>query len=73
MSCFDSPTTSAVNAAHRSPGNGRTQRAFFRQLARDWLVARWSIVTADENTADEASLLGDNYPLDPAARAVRSR
>ena len=60
-----------VNAAHPfREGNGRTQRAFFRQLARDagWSL-RWSIVTADENTAaSEASLLGDNHPLEVLLR-----
>lgn len=56
-----------VNAAHPfREGNGRTQRAFFRQLARD---ARWSLrwlnASAEENAAtSEASLMGDNGPLD---------
>lgn len=56
-----------VNAAHPfREGNGRTQRAFFRQLARDagWSL-RWSKVTAEENAAaSEASLMGDNGPLE---------
>lgn len=56
-----------VNAAHPfREGNGRTQRAFFRQLARDagWNL-RWSRVTADENAAaSEASLIRDNGPLE---------
>jgi cell filamentation protein len=56
-----------VNAAHPfREGNGRTQRAFFRQLARDagWNL-RWSRVTADENAAaSEASLIQDNGPLE---------
>lgn len=60
-----------VNAAHPfREGNGRTQRAFFRQLARDagWSL-RWSTVTADENTAaSEASLQGDNGPLEALLR-----
>lgn len=56
-----------VNAAHPfREGSGRTQRAFFRQLARDagWNL-RWSTVTAEENAAaSEASLMGDNEPLE---------
>lgn len=56
-----------VNAAHPfREGNGRTQRAFFRRLARDagWGL-RWSKVTAEENAAaSEASLMGDNGPLE---------
>jgi cell filamentation protein len=56
-----------VNAAHPfREGNGRTQRAFFRQLARDagWSL-RWVNVSADENAAaSEASLMGDNGPLE---------
>ncbi len=56
-----------VNAAHPfREGNGRTQRAFFRQLARDagWSL-RWSKATAEENAAaSEASLMGDNRPLE---------
>ncbi len=61
-----------VNAAHPfREGNGRTQRAFFRQLARDagWSL-RWSKVTAEENAAaSEASLMGDGGP--PTARSTR--
>lgn len=56
-----------VNAAHPfREGNGRTQRAFFRGLARDagWNL-RWVHVSAEENTAaSEASLMGDNGPLE---------
>lgn len=56
-----------VNAAHPfREGNGRTQRAFFRQLARNagWNL-RWSTVDASENVAaSEASLMGDNGPLE---------
>ncbi|MCU0269829.1 MAG: Fic family protein [Acidimicrobiales bacterium] len=56
-----------VNAAHPfREGNGRTQRAFFRQLARDagWSL-RWAIVSAEENAAaSEVSLTGDNGPLE---------
>lgn len=56
-----------VNAAHPfREGNGRTQRAFFRQLARDagWSL-RWSKATAEKNAAaSEASLMGDNGPLE---------
>lgn len=60
-----------VNAAHPfREGNGRTQRAFFRQLARDagWSF-RWSTLTADENTAASgASLHGDNSMLESLLR-----
>ena len=52
-----------VNAAHPfREGNGRTQRAFFRQLARDagWSL-RWVNVSAEENAA---SLMGNNGPLE---------
>lgn len=56
-----------VNAAHPfRDGNGRTQRAFFRQLLRDagWSL-RWSEATAEETTlAGESSLTGDNGPLE---------
>jgi cell filamentation protein len=56
-----------VNAAHPfREGNGRTQRAFFRQLAGDagWSL-RWSKATTEENAAaSEASLMGDNGPLE---------
>jgi cell filamentation protein len=66
-----------VNAAHPfRDGNGRTQRAFFRQLAGDsgWNL-RWSTVTAEENAAaSEASLVGDNAPLEAlVARALERR
>jgi cell filamentation protein len=66
-----------VNAAHPfRDGNGRTQRAFFRQLAGDsgWNL-RWSTVTAEENAAaSEASLMGDNAPLEALlARALERR
>jgi cell filamentation protein len=66
-----------VNAAHPfRDGNGRTQRAFFRQLARDagWNL-RWVNVSADENAAaSEASLMGDNGPLEALLdRAVEQR
>ena len=64
---------SEVNAAHPfRDGNGRTQRAFFRQLLRDagWSL-RWSQVTADENTqASRASLNGDLRPLESLLRRV---
>jgi cell filamentation protein len=60
-----------VNAAHPfREGNGRTQRAFFRQLARDagWSL-RWSVFTAEQNTAaSEASLHGDNRKLEALLR-----
>ncbi len=66
-----------VNAAHPfREGNGRTQRAFFRQLARDagWSL-RWSRLTAEENAAaSEASLMGDSGPLESLLdRAVEQR
>lgn len=66
-----------VNAAHPfREGNGRTQRAFFRQLARDagWSL-RWVKVSAEENAAaSEASLMGDNGPLEALlGRAVEQR
>jgi cell filamentation protein len=60
-----------VNAAHPfRDGNGRTQRAFFRQLLCDagWSL-RWSEVTPEENAhASEASLNGDNGPLEALLR-----
>jgi cell filamentation protein len=66
-----------VNAAHPfREGNGRTQRAFFRQLARDagWSL-RWVNVSVAENgAASEASLMGDNGPLEALLdRAVEHR
>ncbi|MFE3541642.1 Fic/DOC family protein [Nocardia sp. NPDC059177] len=55
-----------VNAIHPfREGNGRTQRAFFRQLGREagWLID-WSILDADNNIrASMAALRGDNGPL----------
>ncbi|WP_322751179.1 MULTISPECIES: Fic/DOC family protein [unclassified Frankia] len=55
-----------VNAIHPfREGNGRTQRAFFRQLSRDagWPID-WSALDRDENIrASTASLRGDNGPL----------
>jgi cell filamentation protein len=60
-----------VNAAHPfRDGNGRAQRAFFRQLLCDagWSL-RWSEVTPEENAhASEASLNGDNGPLEALLR-----
>lgn len=60
-----------VNAAHPfREGNGRTQRAFFKQLAHDagWSLG-WSATTADENaSASEASLMGDQKPLERLLR-----
>lgn len=60
-----------VNAAHPfREGNGRTQRAFFRQLARDagWSL-RWATSTEQENAAaSEASLHGDNRMLEAVLR-----
>lgn len=55
-----------VNALHPfREGNGRTQRAFFGQLAREsgWRLD-WSDLDADANVAASmASLRGDNRPL----------
>lgn len=55
-----------VNAIHPfREGNGRTQRAFFRQLSRDagWPID-WSTLDAARNVdASVASLRGDNGPL----------
>jgi cell filamentation protein len=55
-----------VNAIHPfREGNGRTQRAFFHQLAREagWPID-WSGLEAERNTsASIASLRGDNSPL----------
>jgi cell filamentation protein len=55
-----------VNAIHPfREGNGRTQRAFFGQLAREagWTI-RWRDMDPDENvTASIAALRGDNAPL----------
>ena len=66
-----------LNAAHPfREGNGRAQRAFFRQLARDagWSL-RWMNVSAEENaTASEASLMGDSGALEALVdRAVGQR
>ena len=55
-----------VNAIHPfREGNGRTQRAFFHQLAREagWPID-WSGLEIERNTsASIASLRGDNGPL----------
>jgi cell filamentation protein len=55
-----------INAIHPfREGNGRTQRAFLGQLARDagWRIA-WSQLDADENNAASAAALqGDNELL----------
>ncbi|TMR15478.1 cell filamentation protein Fic [Nonomuraea turkmeniaca] len=55
-----------VNAIHPfREGNGRTQRAFFRQLGREagWFID-WSSLDPDSNAhASKASLRGDNGPL----------
>jgi cell filamentation protein len=55
-----------VNAIHPfREGNGRTQRAFFGQLAQQagWPID-WSDIDPDENTETAiASLRGDNRPL----------
>jgi cell filamentation protein len=55
-----------VNAIHPfREGNGRAQRAFFRQLSREagWTID-WSDLDPDDNvSASMASLRGDNGPL----------
>jgi len=55
-----------VNALHPfREGNGRAQRAFFRQLSRDagWPID-WAELDPDENVnASMAALRGDNAPL----------
>lgn len=55
-----------VNAIHPfREGNGRTQRAFFRQLSRTagWRLD-WSALTPTANeAASKSSLRGDNQPL----------
>jgi PHD/YefM family antitoxin component YafN of YafNO toxin-antitoxin module len=55
-----------INAIHPfREGNGRTQRAFFNQLARDanWTI-RWRSMDPEENIdASIAALRGDNGPL----------
>ena len=55
-----------VNAIHPfREGNGRTQRAFFRQLAEEagWVID-WSDLDPDENVrASILALRGDNGPL----------
>ena len=55
-----------INAAHPfREGNGRTQRAFISQLARDASYALdWSRTDAERNIAASiASMHGDNNPL----------
>jgi cell filamentation protein len=55
-----------VNAVHPfREGNGRTQRAFFHQLAREagWLID-WSGLETERNISASIALLrGDNGPL----------
>ncbi|MFD3702858.1 Fic/DOC family protein [Nocardia sp. NPDC058658] len=55
-----------VNAIHPfREGNGRAQRAFFHQLAREagWVID-WSGLDPEENTqASMSSLRGDNEPM----------
>jgi cell filamentation protein len=55
-----------VNAIHPfREGNGRTQRAFFRQLTEEagWLID-WSDLDQDENVrASVLALRGENGPL----------
>jgi cell filamentation protein len=76
-----------LNALHPSrEGNGRTQRAFCAQLAREaGHHLRWAAMDPSENVeASRASLAGDNRPLrgmlerlvdrpDPTATAPQPR
>lgn len=76
-----------LNALHPfREGNGRTQRAFCAQLARDaGHELRWAVMDPGENVeASHVSLAGDNRPLhvmlerlvdhpDPATTAPRPR
>jgi cell filamentation protein len=55
-----------VNAIHPfREGNGRTQRAFFGQLARDaGFVLDWQHLDADRNVAASAAIMGgDSAPM----------
>lgn len=55
-----------VNAVHPFPeGNGRTQRAFFEQLAGDaGFILDWQRLDADRNVAaSAASMVGDSAPM----------
>ncbi|MEV5752928.1 Fic family protein [Actinoallomurus sp. NPDC052308] len=55
-----------VNAIHPfREGNGRTQRVFFGQLARDaGFQVNWQELSANRNTeASIASMLGDPKPM----------
>ncbi|GGQ12402.1 hypothetical protein GCM10010140_48340 [Streptosporangium pseudovulgare] len=65
-----------VNAIHPfREGNGRTQRAFFRQLSREagWSVD-WSGLDPEANTrASMTSLRGDNSPLRDLLDALVAR
>ncbi|MFI7632938.1 Fic/DOC family protein [Nonomuraea sp. NPDC049400] len=65
-----------VNAIHPfREGNGRTQRAFFRQLSREagWPID-WSDLEPDGNArASKASLRGDNEPLRVLLDSLLSR
>jgi cell filamentation protein len=55
-----------VNAIHPfREGNGRTQRAFFRQLGLEagWLIDWSGLGPEANNSASMLSLRGDNGPL----------
>jgi cell filamentation protein, protein adenylyltransferase len=55
-----------INAIHPfREGNGRTQRAFFGQLARDagWRIAWTELDRSENDTASSAALRGDTTPL----------
>lgn len=57
---------SEVNAIHPfREGNGRTQRAFFRQLSREagWRLDWSNLDPKNDEDASVASLRGDNRPL----------
>ncbi|MFE9574878.1 Fic/DOC family protein [Nocardia sp. NPDC006044] len=64
-----------VNAIHPfREGNGRTQRAFFRQLALEagWLID-WSRLEPDENVhASMSALRGDLRPMSALFRSLIS-
>lgn len=65
-----------VNAIHPfREGNGRAQRAFFRQLCRDvGHPIDWSGLRPDENeNASIAALRGDNEPLRQLLDSLVSR
>ncbi len=65
-----------LNAIHPfRDGNGRAQRAFFRQLSQDagWRLDWSNLDSADNERASMASLRGDNDPLRDLLDALVSR